>query len=86
MRMNAGRATESLRIAADQLDRRARARERAAGDHHARHASSGGAPDNFGAIGGETVVGEVDADVDELSGQWANLRCGQPVLSFEHEL
>ena len=86
MRMNARCAPESLRIAADQFDCRARAGQRAAGDHHARHAGSRSPPDHFGAIGVETVVGEIDADVDELSGQRADLRCGQPVLSFDHEL
>jgi len=86
MRMDTGRATETLRIAANQLDGRSRARQRTAGDHHARHAGSRSPPDHFGAIGVETVVGEIDADVDELSGQRADLRCGQPVLSFDHEL
>ena len=70
VRMHARRATETLRIAANELDRSARARDRAAGDDHACHAGRSGAPDHLVAIGVETVVGEIDADVDELSGQW----------------
>ena len=66
MRMNAGRAAKALRIAAHQIDRGTRARERAAGDHHARDAGRGGAPDHVCAIVVEAVVSEVDADVDEL--------------------
>ena len=69
MRMNARRATKALRIAADQLDGRARARQRASGNDHARHADGLGAADYVGSIAVETVVGEVDADVDERSGQ-----------------
>jgi len=39
MRVNAGRAPKALRVAADQLERCARARERAARDQHVRDAS-----------------------------------------------
>ena len=70
MRMDAGRATKALRIASDQLERGPRARQRAAGDHHARHADVRCALNHLSAIAVETVVGEIDADVDELSGQW----------------
>lgn len=70
MRMNAGSASETLRIAADQLDRCAGAGERAARDQHVRDADFRRAPDYVRSIVVETVVGEIDADVDELSGQW----------------
>jgi hypothetical protein len=82
MRMDARRATKALRIAADEVDRRPRARQRAPGDHHAGHAGSRSALDHFGAIGVETVVGEIDADVDERGGQWGESASRQPVLSF----
>ena len=70
MRMNAGRASKALRIAAHQVERRARARQRAAGDQHVRDADRIRAPDDVRSIAVETVVGEIDADVDELGGQW----------------
>jgi len=70
MRMNASRAAKALRVAADQLDRRPCACERAAGDQHVRDADFGRAPDYVRSIAVETVVGEIDADVDELVGQW----------------
>jgi tetratricopeptide (TPR) repeat protein len=70
MRVNAGRASEALRIAANQLDRRTRARQRAARDQHVRDADFSGAPDYVRSIAVETVVGEIDADVGELGGQW----------------
>jgi len=82
MRMNARRAAEALRVAADQLDRGARAWQRAAGDQHVRDASVSRAPDYVRSIAVETVVGEIDADIDERGGQWSNLRQRQPVLSF----
>ena len=86
MRMNARRATKALRIAADQLDGGARARQRAAGNHHARDADCVGAPDHVGSIAVETVVGEVDADVDELERARGESASWQPVISFGHEL
>ena len=40
--------------------------------------------DHVRAIVVEAVVGEVDADVDELGArQWGESASGQPVLSFE---
>ncbi len=41
------------------------------------------APDHGRSIVVETVVGEVNADVDELVGQGGESASGQPVLSFE---
>src|SRR5262245_58021487 len=70
MRMNACCAPEALRIATDQFDRGTRARQRAAGDQHVRDADVSRAPDYVRSIAVETVVGEIDADVDERGGQW----------------
>jgi hypothetical protein len=70
MRMNACRASEALWIATDQIYRGTRARQRAACDQHVRDADGSGAPDYVRSIAVETVVGEIDADVDERGGQW----------------
>jgi hypothetical protein len=72
--MNSSCATEALRVAAHQLDCSARARERAARDHHVSDPNCVRAADHVRSIVVETVVAEVDADVDELVGQGANLR------------
>ena len=76
MRMNARRTAKALRIAADQLNRGTRACERAAGDHHVCDAGGVRAPDHVRSIAVETVVGKVDADVDELGGQWGESASG----------
>ena len=70
MRMNAGRAAEALWIAADQVDRGTRTRQRTARDQHVCDTDVSCALDYVRSIAVETVVGEIDADVDELSGQW----------------
>jgi hypothetical protein len=76
MWMNARRTTEALRIAAHQGNGGARALERTACDHHVSDARCVRAPDHVRPIAVETVVGEVDADVDEGVGQGPNLRQG----------
>ena len=83
MRVNSRCAPKAPWIALHELNRGTRARERTASNHHVRDAGGVSAPDYVRSIAVETVVGEVDADVDELGGQWANLRRRQPVLSFQ---
>lgn len=80
MRVHSSRTPESVRIPSHQVDGGARAGDRAAGNHHARHAGRLSPSDHFSAVAVEAVVREVDADVDEFV--QGSLRLKQPVLSF----
>ena len=66
MRMNAGGGEQPARMLACELDGVARTVLARAGDDHLAHADGGGALHDGLAIGVKTVVGEVDADIDEI--------------------
>lgn len=85
--MNAGGAAKSMWIASHDLDRCSRAGNRAAGDQHACDAGFGGTAYDLITVVIETVVSEIDADVDQLNRvvQFITMRAWQerPVLSFD---
>ena len=66
MRVDTGGGEQPARMLACQFDGAARAILARAGDDHLAHADGGGALHDGLAIGVETVVGEVDADIDEI--------------------
>ena len=68
MRMNAAVQRKRAGSLRTRCDGGARARDRAAGDHHARDADVSGPPMTSLTIVVEAVVRQVDADVDELGG------------------
>ena len=94
MRMDAGRAAKSRRIAAHEIDRGARARDGTAGDDHPRDACVGRASDHVAAVLVEAVVRQVDADVDQFQGLLTScrraavvrLRAGAPGLQSSPSL
>ncbi len=65
MRMNARRTAHLLRMLLHQGDRGVRARKGATGDQHARHAHLGRTLNDRVTILIETVVGQIDADVQQ---------------------